>query len=71
MYNDDTKGTGCGVSNSSGISGSSRPMSNELAMLYELSIRLVRTESRLVQLMLHMGLNPYKESNEQNKQAGQ
>jgi hypothetical protein len=53
-------GTGYGVSKPLEISGSlpSMPISSQLNNK-ELEQRMVRIESRLVQLMLHMGLDPY------------
>jgi hypothetical protein len=61
----DTKGIGCGVCNDSETSGSMPNTSNELATrLAELEARASRIETRLCQLMIHLGANPYEKQYE-------
>lgn len=61
MSKDNIKETGCGVLQHLAVDGYSRnqrkdyqPSNNDLEM------RLARIESRLVQLMLHFGLDPQR-----------
>ena len=61
MSNDDTKETGCGVLDPLETSGSSPKKSKSSHQTNnELEARMARIESRLVQLMLHFGLDPHK-----------
>lgn len=61
----DTKGIGCGVFNDSERSGSMPNTSNELATrLAEMEARTARIETRLCQLMEHLGAKPYDKNNE-------
>jgi len=53
MYKGNTKERGFAQSNNSEING------NLLGVLKRMNARLARLESRLVQLMLHTGLDPY------------
>lgn len=55
-----TKGTGSVVSKPSATSGSLPNMQNDShPSNSELAARMARIESRLVQLMIHQGLDPY------------
>lgn len=57
MFAAPTNGSGSPKSNNSETSGSASP--TEEVTNKQLAARLVRLESRLVQLMIHMGVNPY------------
>lgn len=59
-YGPAISGTGYGVSKPSETSGSLPNMPNDLQPSNkELAARMARIESRLVQLMIHQGLDPY------------
>jgi hypothetical protein len=60
MSNDDTKERGCGVLPPSAPDGYLRNPRKDLHQNSNLETRLARIESRLVQLMLHFGLDPQR-----------
>lgn len=68
MSNETTSASGYAASPYSETDGSlqSRPR-KERPLQTSLDMRLARIESRLVQLMIHMGLNPYEKTYDANK----
>lgn len=65
MSKNDTKETGCGVSQSLEKGGCSHNTHNDShPSNSEIAARTARIESRLVQLMIHLGLDPYKKTYE-------
>jgi hypothetical protein len=42
-------------------------MSEVISLLHDLIARVTRVESRLVQLMIHQGLDPYRKTYEGNE----
>lgn len=67
MSNDTTNNSGCAASNPSANAGYSRGPSRKEPTMTDIDRRLARLESRLVQLMLHMGLNPYEKAYDANQ----
>lgn len=68
MSNDSTNTSGYAASKRSASGGYSHGPSKREPTMTDIDRRLARLESRLVQLMLHMGLNPYEKAYDANKQ---
>ena len=69
MSNDAINATGSDVSPTSVTSGNLHDQYNDAKTVNEIAARVARIESRLVQLMLHVGANPYEKTYERDQQA--
>lgn len=69
MSNDVTNETGSAPSKPLETSGSLPSQSNDSKTLNEIASRVARIESRLVQLMLHVGANPYEKTYDREQQT--
>lgn len=68
MSKDVTNNSGSAASNRSATGGYSHGPFRKEPTMTDIDRRLARLESRLVQLMLHMGLNPYEKAYDATKQ---
>ena len=67
MSKETTRGSGCSASPDSETAVYSHNTSKRTRTMDDLDRRMARIETRLVQLMLHMGLNPYEKTYDTGK----